>query len=329
MEAVMTSLLHRLADAYRRTGADMPFGNPLPSHGCEMEGWFWRVSDAASGRVVVALFSVNSHPDGDWATVAVALHPGDRVYAAALNEASANDGPFELNAGSSRDRLFHATYDRLRIDLGDVCVDLDFEDSYTWPKALAGGGVASAIPFLNQYWHPYRLGGAATGVVEFGSERWELERAKLYTERNWGAGFPERWWWGQAHDFGDADVCVAFSGGLLALGPIQQDAAGVVVRLGDRVIRMTPPTAWVRSELGERRWTMKATSWRHHIELHGDGTHLEPHVLPVPLPKERRNVDTDLEHLAGRLRCVVKEFGRVVFEGESDLAGLEVGSLPD
>ena len=49
---------------------------------------------------------------------------------------------------------------------------------------------------------------------------------------------------------------------------------------------------------------------------------------PVSLPGERRNVNTDYEHLAGRLRCVVKEFGRVVFDGQTELAGLEVGSLP-
>jgi hypothetical protein len=337
MVAVMPSL-NTLVHAYRWTGADLPFSDPLTSHGCEMEGWFWRMTDAASGRAVVALFSVNRHPDGDWATAAVALHPGGHVRAAALNDARADDEPFELNGGTSADENFCATYDRLRVSLDDVRLDLRFDNSFRWPMALAGGGIASAVPFLNQYWHPYRLGGEASGTVRFGDQTWTLDRAKLYTERNWGAGFPERWWWGQAHDFSDSsrsagcdhgDVSVAFSGGLLALGPIQRDVAGVVVRLGDRVIRLTPPTAWVRSELGDRTWTLRATSLRHHVELHGDGTHLEPHVLPVPLPAERRNVDTDFEHLAGRLHCVVKEYGRVVFDGWSELAGLEVGSVAD
>lgn len=314
---------------YRRTGADLPYGDPVPSHGCEMEGWFWRITDATSGRVVVALFSVNQHSDGDWSTVAVAAHPGGHVYSAALDHACADDEPFRLIAGSPGPQTFSATYDTLHADLDGVCLDLRVDDSFEWPKALAGGGIASAIPFLNQYWHPYRLGGTATGVIEFGSERWELDHAKLYTERNWGAGFPERWWWGQAHDFGDADVSVAFSGGLLALGPFRGDAAGVVVRLGDRVIRLTSPTAWVRSELDDWRWRLRAMSPRYHVELEGDGSDLEPHVLPVPLPAERRNVDTDYEHLAGRLRCVVREFGRVIFEGQTELAGLEIGSLPD
>ncbi|WP_082974217.1 tocopherol cyclase family protein [Mycobacterium sp. E740] len=321
-----TQVVEPFAGLYRRTGADLPFSDPLVSHGTEMEGWFWRLTDAASGRVVVALFSVNKHPDGDWATTAVALHPGDRVYSAELDRASAGADPFTLDAGDGR---FHATYDRLHVDLPGVRVDMRFDDPVRWPKALAGGGLASVVPFLNQYWHPYRLGGSASGTVEFDGDRWDFDKAKLYTERNWGAGFPQRWWWGQAHDFGTDDVSVAFSGGLLALGPLKSDVAGVVVRLGDRVLRMTPPTAWVRSEIGERTWSLHATSLRYQVEIHGDGTHLEPHALPVPLPAERRNVDTDFEHLSGRLRCVVKQFGRVIFDGQSEIAGLEVGSLPD
>jgi hypothetical protein len=55
---------------------------------------------------------------------------------------------------------------------------------------------------------------------------------------------------------------------------------------------------------------------------------LPPHVLPVPLPAERRNIDTDFEHLGGRLRCTVRESGRVIFDGTSELAGLEVGTRP-
>ena len=59
-----TSTASRLVAAYRRTGADLPFGDPLPSHGSDMEGWFWRVTDSASGRVVVALCGVNRHAAG-------------------------------------------------------------------------------------------------------------------------------------------------------------------------------------------------------------------------------------------------------------------------
>ena len=59
-----------------------------------------------------------------------------------------------------------------------------------------------------------------------------------------------------------------------------------------------------------------------------DAQGLKPHALPVPLPAERRNVDTDFEHLAAWMHCRVRESGRVLFDGTSELAGLETGSLP-
>ena len=318
--------MSRLTDLYRRTGADVPFGNPLPDHGTEMEGWFWRVSDQASGRSLIALCSINRHDGGDWSTTAVAVHPGLTVNAAALSAARAQESPFCVTAGDEADR-FTVDTDRVRFELGDLKLSMEFTDQVRWPKAFGGGGIFSAIPFLNQYWHPYYLGGRASGTVEYGGQNWTFDGAKLYAERNWGAGFPLRWWWGQAHDFGDDDVCVAFSGGLLSLGPIARDVNGIVVRIGSKVIRMTPPVL-VRSRVGDNQWFLRGRSPRYEIVLEGDGRHLPPHVLPVPLPAERRNIDTDFEHLGGRLRCTVRERGRLLFDGTSELAGLEVGSRP-
>lgn len=318
--------MSRLTDLYRRTGADVPFGNPLPDHGTEMEGWFWRVSDEASGRALIALCSVNRHDGGDWSTTAVAVHPGLTVNAAALSAARAQESPFCVTAGDEADS-FTAGTDRVRFELGDLKLNMELTDQVRWPKAFGGGGIFSAIPFLNQYWHPYYLGGRASGTVEYGEQSWTFDNAKLYAERNWGAGFPLRWWWGQAHDFGDDDVCVAFSGGLLSLGPIARDVNGIVVRIGSKVIRMTPPVL-VRSRVGGNQWFLRGRSPRYEIVLEGDGRHLPPHVLPVPLPAERRNIDTDFEHLGGRLRCTVRERGRLLFDGTSELAGLEVGSRP-
>lgn len=321
------SARERLIAAYRRTGADVPFGDPVPSHASEMEGWFWRLTDSASGRVVVALCSVNQHPDGDWATVAVGAHPGGILRTAALDGARAEQSRFSLSAGTAPDAVVAASLDRLIIDFDDVHLDLRFADQYVWPKAFAAGGLFSSIPFLSQYWHPYRLGGTASGAVDFGGDHWSFDAATLYAEKNWGPGFPERWWWGQAHDFGSADVSVAFTGGLLQLGPIRRDVGMVVVRLGDRVIRIAPPAS-VRSWVGEGRWTIRAKSPRYQIDLDGDAAGLTPHILPVPLTAERRNVGAAIEHLGGRLHCTVREFGRMVFDGQSELAGLEVGSLP-
>lgn len=38
---------------------NLPYGDPLPSHGAEMAGYFWRVTDVARGRVIVVLCGIN------------------------------------------------------------------------------------------------------------------------------------------------------------------------------------------------------------------------------------------------------------------------------
>ena len=82
---------------YRRSGADLPFGDPLPTHGTEMEGWFWRLSDAASGRVAIALCSANRHPDGDWSTAAIAVSsPSSRMARATRSAVTSVALPFLL-----------------------------------------------------------------------------------------------------------------------------------------------------------------------------------------------------------------------------------------
>ena len=319
--------LRELVALYRRTGADVPYGDPLPSHGTEMEGWFWRLTDRATGRAVVALCSCNRHDAGDWSTAAIVLEPGAVVRQAAIGNAVADPRRFTVRAQEQGNHL-DANRGGVTLTIDDVTVDLRVDNTRPWPKAFGGGGVFSSIPFLNQYWHAYCLGGRASATVTGPGVDWRFDDARLYCERNWGAGFPQRWWWGEAHDFGDDDVCVAFSGGLLELGPVKQEVTGVVVRIGVRVLRITPPALTsYHFDRDTWHWHITARTVRFAIELDGHGVG-EPPVLPVPIPHERRNVDTDYEFLDGTLRCTVREWGRVIYDGTSSLAGLEIGDRP-
>lgn len=317
------SRLAWLDQRYRRTGANLPFCDPRPSHGAEMEGYFWRVTDVDRGRVLVVLCGVNRHPDGDWATVAVAAHPGGFVRSAALPGAFAASDRFLVSAG---DGAFRADEDGVRVDLGEgLRADFSISRIVGWPRALGGGGVFSVIPFLGQYWQPHVLGGSVHGTAAVGGEAWAFDGADVYAEKNWGAGFPERWWWGQAQGFDRPDVCVAFSGGVLTAGPASVTVGGVVVRVGAHLVRLTPPLSSVRSRAGEWEWEVDARGHGYRVHVAGRGVG-EPHVLPVPLPAERRNVDTDFEFLAGNLSLEVT--GRLDYRGETNLAALELGSRP-
>ena len=316
-------MIGRLDALYRRSGANLPHGDPLPSHGALMEGYFWRVTDVDSSRVVVVLCGINRHPHGDWATVAIATEPGGFVRSAVFPSANSRRDRFLVTAG---DGAFRATATNVHLEIGDdAVVDLSIDRVVGWPHALGGGGIFSMVPFLGQYWHPHVLGGAVSGEAIVGNETWTFAGAEIYAEKNWGAGFPEHWWWGQAQGFERPDVCVAFGGGRLTAGPFAINVGGAVIRVGDDVIRFAPPLSSVRSSTDGNRWELHARGHRCRLHLVGVGVGTA-HVLPVPLPEERRNVDTDFEFLAGRMS--VELTGAVRYSGETHLAGLETGYRP-
>ena len=312
----------RLERIYRRSGANLPSGDARLSHGAEMEGYFWRVTDVARQRVLVVLCGVNRHPDGDWATVAVAAHPGAFVRSTVLDGARAATDRFLVAAG---DNAFFADEHHVHVDLGDVALDLELSQQVAWPLKLGAGGIFSAIPFLGQYWQPHVLGGSVTGTAHVDGDDWVIHDAQVYAEKNWGPGFPQRWWWGQAQGFERPDVCVAFAGGLLTAGPLSATVGGVIARVGADVIRLAPPLSIVRSTTDGHRWEVHGRGHGYRINIVGEAVD-QPHPLPVPIPAQRRNVATDDEHLAARLTLEIT--GRLNFHGTSHWAALEIGHRP-
>ena len=324
----MNAFLGRLLDAYRATGADLPYGDPLAAHGVAMEGYFWRFSDPASGRVLIALNGVNRAADGHWATLGLAAHPSGFLRTVEHPEGVAD--PTRL--GESAGDAFRGTSDRLHVDLGPYArLDVEVRDPAPWPgRRFGGSSVFQSVPALNQYWHPWLLGGRAHGDARIGDETIRLDGWATYGEKNWGkGGFPDSWWWGQAQGFAEPDVCVAFAGGEVTAGPLRTTVTALVVRLPDgSVVRLgNPGTTPVEATVADESWVLegRGRGWR--IEVEGTGDLGAAHVLPVPLPAERRNIPGAIEHLGASMRVRVERRGRLVWEGRSEIAALEHGGI--
>ena len=178
--------------------------------------------------------------------------------------------------------------------------------------------------------YPWLLGGRATGTAVVGEETWNLDGAQVYGEKNWGhEGFPDSWWWGQAHGFAESGACVAFAGGLVTDGRLRVEVTGLVVRLPDgRVIRLgNPVVSPVRARTSDERWRLSGRGYGWRIEVDATAPLDQAFVLPVPLPSEHRNTPGDLEHLVGDMEVSVHRFGRHVWTGKTSLAALEHGGL--
>jgi len=300
-----------------------------------MEGYFWRITDAKSGRSIIALCGANTGPDGPWSTVGLASWPDGHISTGALPGSWTDRDRLGVKGGfdSPTDTpAFFGNEDRLTVDLGPHArLDVRFDELSHWPRrAVGGSSVFQMIPALNQYWHPWLLSGKASGRATFGGQTWEFTGAEVYGEKNWGReGFPKAWWWGQAQGFPDPGACVAFAGGIVTSGPLRTEVTALVVRLPTgRVLRLgNPIISPVRTVTTDTTWDLVGRGYGWDVEVHASAPLDDAFVLPVPLPSEHRNTPGDLEHLAGQLSVSVRRFGRHVWSGTTSLAALEHGGL--
>jgi hypothetical protein len=311
-----------MLSAYRATGADPPFGDPRGYHAAGMEGHFWRMTQRRTGAVVVAILAISRDARGrPWAMASLASHPGGAVRSATLPDAWAAPRGLDVRAGDA----FAADERSLRVDLcEDGRLDVTFTEPLLWPRRVFGAlGAAQAIPGLSQYWHPWLLRARVSGRAIVGGDAIDLDGAVAYAEKNWGAGgMPPTWWWGQAHGFDRPDVCVAFAGGRAGLGRVRAKATALVVAVGDEVHAAVRPPRPLRVAVDEHGWRLAGAGIE--VEAHTEG--VSPHLLPVPVPHERRRLDDWApQHLTGTLRVKVARRGRTLYEGVSTLAGLERG----
>ena len=313
----------RLGRRYRAGGADLPFGDPGAAHGTPFEGYFWRIVHPASGAVVIALSAVCDGPQGAWGMSTLAAHPGGFARTEITRTAWADPRAFGVRAGS----VLRGDAAAITVDLGpEARLDVSLHDVVRWPASRVFGalGLAHAITGLPQYWQPVALSAGVRGRVSAGELALDLDGAVAYAEKNWGHGFPGRWWWGHAATFEDRDVSVSFAGGRVRLARAEVAPTAVVVRLGARVIALAPPLARTRVALGEGAWRLRTRGRGFSVEIDGDADGGTPHELLVPVPGQLRGELRSRQHLAASLALRIRRGRRLLYDGRSPLAGLEV-----
>jgi hypothetical protein len=314
--------LRRLVDAYRATGADLPLGDSGAAHGVPFEGYFWRIVDRRSGAVVVALTAVCHGREGPWGLSTLAVHPGGFSRTAITRTARAERAGFGVEAEGA----LRGDARRVAVDMGpDARLEASLRDAIQWPRRGFGAlGVGHVVPSLPQYWHPVVLSAGVEGRLRAGDLSLDLNGATAYAEKNWGRGFPDRWWWGHAAAFDD-DVSVSFAGGPVRLLGHEIAPTAMVIRLGRRVLAFAPPGSRTLAAVADGTWRLRTRGRGYTVEIVGEAGDTRPHELLVPVPAERRGELRSRQLLAGHLSLRVQRRGRLQYAGRSPLAGLELG----
>ena len=272
--------------------------------------------------MVVALCSVCRDARGSWGMATLAAHPGGFARTTVTPTAAGDPDAF----GVRLDGTLRGDAAGVELDLGpDARLEARLHDAVHWPRRPFGAlGLAHAVPGLPQYWHPVVLAAGVSGSVRAGELVLPLDGAVAYVEKNWGRGFPGRWWWGQAATFPDPEIGLAFAGGHLPLPGADVAPTAVVVRLGARRLALSPPLHRTRASLADGAWRLATRGPRYRVEIEGDAAGSVAHALDVPVPGERRTADGARQHLAGRIDLTVRAGRRVRYRGSAELAGLEV-----
>ncbi|XP_010668187.2 tocopherol cyclase, chloroplastic [Beta vulgaris subsp. vulgaris] len=203
-------------------------------------------------------------------------------------------------------------------------------------KQKSTAGWLAAFPVFEPHWQICMAGGLSTGWIEWDGERFEFENAPSYSEKNWGAGFPKKWFWVQCNVFEGAtgEVALTVGGGLRELpgGRIENAA---LVGVHDRGIfyEFVPWNGSVEWEIAPwGYWKISANNGSYMVEVEAK-TEDPGTPLRAPTPENGLAVackDTCFGQLKLQLweRRSDGSKGKVILEVTSNMAALEVGGGP-
>ncbi|KAI4379925.1 hypothetical protein MLD38_006162 [Melastoma candidum] len=199
-------------------------------------------------------------------------------------------------------------------------------------------GWLAAFPVFEPHWQICLAGGLSTGWIEWEGERFEFRNAPSYSEKNWGAAFPRKWFWAQCNVFEGAsgEVALTAAAGLRELPglAVTYENAGLIGVHHDGVFyEFVPWNAVISWEVAPWGfWHMEAENGTHKVVLEATtkdpGTALRAPTLEAGLAPACKDT------CFGELKLKISERGssgskgKVILDVTSNMAALEVGGGP-
>ncbi|KAL0394072.1 UNVERIFIED_CONTAM: Tocopherol cyclase, chloroplastic [Sesamum latifolium] len=140
-------------------------------------------------------------------------------------------------------------------------------------KQKSTAGWLAAFPVFEPHWQICMAGGLSTGWIEWDDKRYEFKNAPSYSEKNWGGGFPRKWFWVQCNVFegADGEVALTAAGGLRqvpGLSETFENAALIGVHYGGAFYEFVPWNGVVNWEIAQwGHWSISGENETYTVEL--------------------------------------------------------------
>ncbi|XP_057416270.1 tocopherol cyclase, chloroplastic-like, partial [Lotus japonicus] len=179
-----------------------------------------------------------------------------------------------------------------------------------------------------------------SGWIEWDGERIEFENAPSYSEKNWGGGFPRKWFWVQCNVFegegASGEIAITAAGGLRQIPGITEtfeNAALIGVHYGGKFYEFVPWNGFVNWEVTPwGYWFMSADNGSYLVELEAKtddpGTPLRAPTSEAGLSQACKDTCFGILTLKIWERRYDGSKGKIILDVSSDMAALEVGGGP-
>ena len=211
----------------------------------------------------------------------------------------------------------------------------EMEPVHGWGDAAgtqkATAGWLAALPVFEPHWQILMSYGKSTGSITWGGDTYTFEGAPSYAEKNWGEGFPLKWFWIQCNTFGDEDCTAVTAGGGRRTLPFSlqasEDVAMIGVHHAGRFIEIVPwqgEVRWAVAPWGS--WEMEGKAGDVTVKL--EATADAPGTLLRAPTRDAGLTTVCRDTFEGRLRLRMWERGRLTLDLASQSCALEVGGGP-
>lgn len=217
-----------------------------------------------------------------------------------------------------------------------TCPIYGWGDVKSKQKSTAGWLAAFAV--FEPHWQICMAGGLSTGWIEWDGERFEFENAPSYSEKNWGGGFPRKWFWVQCNVFEGAsgEVALTSGGGLRKLSGLAdnyESAALIGVHYEGTFYEFVPwngTVSWEVTPWGY--WHISGVNKDYLVEL--EATTRDPGTALRAPTTEEGLVPACKDTCFGDLKLQMWEKrydgskGKLILDVTSNMAAVEVGGGP-